>query len=203
MAKYLLLVWMYLLNLTTVLAQERFINDAYSFSMLKPMGWVERQNTELINNLKRYEIGSKTLNDLIKQHQKTVALASYYKYDTQTHAGLIPTVNVLVRQNQTQTFDNFMSMITQSANGMKQMFKDMEYIKKPEVLIIDGVKSVYFVNKFTMKLADGTSIKVRSRTYAIPRKEYFFQINFIDGSDSEDCNAEYDKLEKSIKLKNI
>jgi hypothetical protein len=191
------------MKLTSVSAQERFVNKAYSFSMLKPADWIERQNTELINNLKRYEIGSKALDDIIKQNQNSVALTSYYKYDPRAHGGLIPTINVLVRQNRIKNFDDFMSVITQSADGMKQIFNDMEYIKRPEVMVIDGVKSVYFVTKFTMKLADGTPIKVRNRNYAVPREGHFFQINFIDGSDSEDCSSIYDKLEKSIKLKDI
>ena len=47
---------------------------------------------------------------------------------------------------------------------------------------------------------DGGDLKVRSRTYAIPYKDYFFQINFTDSKEVEDCSKEFDGILKTIKI---
>ena len=51
-----------------------------------------------------------------------------------------------------------------------------------------------------MKSQNGNELKVRSRTYAIPYKNYFFQVNFTDGQIGEDCNKEFEELVKTIKI---
>ncbi len=35
---------------------------------------------------------------------------------------------------------------------------------------------------------------------AIPYKDYFFQVNFTDGQNGEDCNKEFDALVKTIRI---
>ena len=51
-----------------------------------------------------------------------------------------------------------------------------------------------------MKTQNGQEMKVRSRTYAIPYKNYFFQLNFTDGQTCEDYNEEFDELVKTIQI---
>ena len=51
-----------------------------------------------------------------------------------------------------------------------------------------------------MKTKNGQEMKVRSRTYAIPYKNYFFQLNLTDGQFGEDCTKEFDELIKTIKI---
>ena len=46
----------------------------------------------------------------------------------------------------------------------------------------------------------GEEMKVRSRTYAIPYKNYFFQVNFTDGQIEEDCSTLFEKLLSTIKI---
>ena len=51
-----------------------------------------------------------------------------------------------------------------------------------------------------MKSQSGQELKVRSRTYAIPYRNHFFQVNFTDGQSGEDCKKEFDELVKTIKI---
>lgn len=54
--------------------QERFVNKAYAFAMQKPTDWIERQDRELISNLKKYELDKKALDDLIRQNKDSLLL---------------------------------------------------------------------------------------------------------------------------------
>ena len=90
--------------------------------------------------------------------------------------------------------------MAQSANGFKKYFEDFEFINEITEIEISGIKCVYFIGKFTMKTQNGQEMKVRSRTYAIPYKNYFFQLNFTDGQIGEDCTKEFDELVKTIKI---
>ena len=93
-------------------------------------------------------------------------------------------------------------MISQSSKGFKTVFPDFAYIDPPTEITISEIKSVYFIGSYSMKSQNGDSINIRSRTYAIPYKNYLFQVNFIDGPTNEDCSKEFDNLIKTIKIGN-
>lgn len=183
-----------------LIGQEIFINDQYGFSFQKPTDWIEASNDEIFKNLDKLEMTEEDLTKFISDHKGSIMLVSYYKYNPRNHAGLIPTVQINVRVNATRNFEEFNQLMNQSAESFKDYFENFEFIEKPHVIDIDGRKSVYFVSKFTMPIQNGGVMKVKSYTYAIPYGSYFFQINFTDGQDKEDCTNLFSELLKSIKI---
>ncbi len=181
-------------------SQEKFYNTHYGFSIDKPTNWIEADNKELLNNLDKFEITEENLTKFINDHKGSVLLASFYKYNPKTHAGLIPTIQVNVRVNGSKNFDEFKGVMIQSANSFKNYFEDFDFEITPTVIDVYGIKTIYFVGKFTMQMQNGGLIKVRSRTYAIPYDSYFFQLNFTDGQDTEDNSELFDTLIKTIKI---
>jgi hypothetical protein len=184
----------------SLFSQEIFTNKQYGFSMEKPTDWIEADNTVILENLEKLVLTEQNLEKFLNDHRGSVLLTSYHKYNQKKHAGLIPTIQVNVRTNGARNFDQFKSVMVQSANSFKNHFEDFEFDVAPTVIDIYGIKSIYFVGKFSMKLQNGIMMKVRSRTYAIPSGSYFFQLNFTDGQDTEDNSVLFDSLLKTVKI---
>ena len=195
-----LVVILNLFLITTGSAQEIFKEEKYGFSIEKPSDWIEAANMDLLDNLSKFELDDEKLAKFVKDHNGSVLLTSFYKYNPKIHAGLIPTIQVNVRLNGTRNFEEFKNLITQSANSFKQYFDDFKFESEPEVIEIDGVKSVYFVGSFSMETQKGEVMKVRSRTYAIPHGKYFFQLNFTDGKEKENNAELFDRLIQTVRI---
>lgn len=183
-----------------LLGQATFENKQYGFLMTQPENWIQADNRALLQNLEKVDLKEEELKKLISDHNGSLLLTSFYKYNPQTHAGLIPTIQVNVRANTTRNFAEFTSLINQSANSFKQYFPDFAFDTAPKVVEIGGVKSIYFVGRFSIQTQNGESLKVRSRTFAIPHGNYFFQLNFTDGQVTEDNSRLFDSLAKSVRI---
>ncbi|KNB61917.1 hypothetical protein AC804_03160 [Chryseobacterium sp. Hurlbut01] len=181
-------------------AQKQFENKQYEFKIQEPNNWIEASNKELIKNLEKFDVTEENLTKLISDNKGSILLTSFYKYNPKTHTGIIPTIQVNVRTKGNIDFTQFKNSMTESTKSFKTYFEDFEFIKNVTEIEISGIKSICFIGKFTMKTQDGQELKVRSRTYAIPYKNYFFQVNFTDGPLDEDCTAEFDGLVKTIKV---
>jgi len=198
MKKILLLILFFSSSIILTFGQKFFENKQYEFSIQEPKDWIITNNPELIKNLENMEVSEKALSKLIADYKGSILLTSFYKYNPKTHAGLIPIIQINVRSKSGSNFEQFKNVILESAKGFKQYFADFEYVEEPKEVLISGIKSIFFVGKFTMKTQDGQELKVRSRTYAIPYKSYFFQVNFTDGQVKEDCSKVFDELSKTI-----
>lgn len=200
MKKIIQLLFLVILLCGNVYGQEVFKEENYGFSIVKPKDWILGSNKALMNNLQKMKVDEKILAELIKTNQGSLLLASFYKYDMKTHAGLIPTIQINVRNNPTKTFEQFNIAMKQSSSSFKNYFNDFEFIKEPNVIDINGNKAVYFIGKYTLKNQHNEPMKVRSRTYAIPYGAYFFQVNFTDEQGVEDDTKLFDFLLNSIKI---
>ena len=186
-----------------VYGQELFKDETFGFQIEEPKKWFEATNQDLINNLSKFELSDKSHSKMLSDHNGSIMLISYYKYDPKKYDGLIPTIQINVRSKQNNNFQEFKNDIINSSNGFKKHFPDFKFIVEPSELDINGTKSVYFIGEFTMKTQYGELLKVRSRTYAIPQKDYFFQLNFTDSSEKKlDCSHLFDELVRSVKVYN-
>ena len=200
MKKELIIIISFISFLGSAYAQKKFENKQYEFAIQEPKNWIEASNEVLKKNLVKFEVSEVNLVKLIEDSKGSILLTSFYKYDPKTRAGLIPTIQINVRNKPVNDFEHFKSMIIQSSKGFKKVFEDFEFIEEVKEIEISEIKSVYFIGKFTMKGKNGQEMKVRSRTYAIPFKKYFFQVNFTDSQIDEDCSLEFDNLLKTIKV---
>ncbi|AWH85657.1 hypothetical protein HYN59_11305 [Flavobacterium album] len=178
----------------------RYENKAYGFSMDEPAGWIWANNDDLKQNLNKLDLDNAKLLKIISDHKGSLLLMSFYKYDPMTHGGLIPAIQVNVREKKNKDFEVFKSYVIKSANSFKDLHSGYEYIDEPQEIKINKVKSLYFSGKFSMKTQAGVEYKVRSRTYVIPHNEFYFQLTFTDGFGEEDNSKEFEALIKSIKI---
>lgn len=185
-----------LLFITTSFKQT---NNEFAFSMTPPKGWQVTTNQEIWDNLKKFKATGPELNKYISDHKGSALVVSYMKYKPSEHAGLIPIIQVNLRLNDTKNFPQFVSVMTKSADNMKNYLKDFQYIDKIQTIKIAGRETFYFSAKFNMITKNSDTIRARSRTYAVPIGDKFLQINFTDGP-NEDCSKLYDSLVKTIKF---
>ncbi|MGV3459206.1 MAG: hypothetical protein ACO1N9_02000 [Flavobacterium sp.] len=182
-------------------AQVKYESKIHGFSMDEPEGWIVANNQDVLDNLEKLELDDAKIVKILEDRKGSLHLVSFYKYDPQTHPGLIPAIQINLREKRNKDWKIFRDNLVKSAREMGKLLDDYEFIEEPKDVKIDGIKCIYFRTKFTMKTDNGQQYRVRNRMYIIPKKDYYFQINFTDGLMSEDCAVEFDKLVKSIKIR--
>ena len=113
---------------------------------------------------------------------------------------MIPTIQVNARENPTKDFESFKKMITESTKTIGYAFQNFTFIDEPQEKEINGEKAIYFKTKYNMTINNGERITVRSWTYAIPKGNFFYQVNFSDEMDKDDCSKIYEEVIQTIKL---
>lgn len=200
MKKFLPIILLILLSATVMWGQKTFENKKFGFSMQEPKGWVIATSEELKENLENFEITDEKLAGMLKTGKQAILLTAYYKYETDEKEGLIPKIQIDILPNKTKDYNHFKTSITRSAENLKKYFDDFEVIQEPTEIEISGIKSIVHIGKFSMKMLDGQILKARARVYAIPYKNYFFQVNMVDGQVEENNSALFDELVKTIKI---
>lgn len=185
-----------------VQAQQRtFTSNEFGFTMLEPSGWVLAEKRVLDEGLTQMDLSDATLEKLLKDDD--VLLFAFTKYVPDSKPGLNPKIEARVvsnRLNRSLSFDEFKPAIVRAFQTLKSDLQAYAYIQEPTPIDVVGATGVYQISKFKMRTKERTEYYVRSRTYAIPYKTYFFQISFVDEVGGEDCSAVFDELVKSIKI---
>lgn len=179
---------------------EKGQNAKSSFYIDKPENWYSQSDETIYDNLSKFEFSDAELNKILKTHGGSVPLLIYTKYKPEDYEGIIPTIQINLRPNQTDNFAEFKESIIQSAKQLKNIFNNFEYIDEPHEIEIAGIKSIYFKSKFDLQLQNGEITNVRSWNYAIPTDDYFYQVNFSDAFEKDDSSEIYEELIKSIKF---
>lgn len=200
MKQYLFLIILLFSSINFVFGQEKFISNQYGFSMQVPTGWIETTKSALTDNIKKFELTDEALAKILKENNGSIVLAAWFKYDPKTKPGLIPTIQIRLRPKPNVGFADFKRIVIQSLQGKSKIFEGYEIVGEPKEIQISGVSSVFVTSKFDLKGPREQVLKVRSRTYAIPRKNFFIQANFTDGYEGDDCSAEFDKLVETINI---
>jgi hypothetical protein len=200
MKKYLFLTVVFLIFSVQVFSQEVFENKQYEFSMQIPKKWLIREKVEILENQKNIERGDEESKKISEISKSTIRLIALQKYNPKTHIGILPVVLVSVRPFPAKDFQIFKNAYIKSFDSQKTLIQDFEFIEEPKEVEISGIKAVYLKIKSTVKYKDGGIAKAKSRIYAIPYKNYFFQITMNDGQTEEDCTKEFDELVKTIKI---
>jgi hypothetical protein len=186
-----------LLIANTCLGQNTFKNESLGFIIEQPENWIVAKNGESVENIKKQiKLDTETLNKLLEQNKGTVQVVTFYKYPIETTPGIIPTIKVNLRKNTSKSFDAFKNATEQSFIGIKKVFPDFKYLTNPVKTQISGLDCVKAVCTYTLKAKNGEE-KVKITVYAIPVKDQFYQITFMD-SEKEDNTELYNELAKTI-----
>lgn len=180
-------------------AQETYQNKKLGFSMEKPTDWIEANQTETIENLKeQIKLSPALIEKLITENKGTLDIVAYYKYPINSVDGVIPTIKIVLRKNDTKSLIAFKNAIETSYSSLKSYFPDFSFTTIPTIKEIDNKKSIYTVCNYTIKTKSKAE-KVNATVYAVPIGDKFYQITFMD-SEKENCQDFFEKIAKSIHI---
>lgn len=188
-----------LLITNTCLGQNIFKSESLGFNIEQPEKWIVAKKGESVENIKKQiKLDTETLNKLLEQNKGTIQVVTFYKYPIETTPGIIPTIKVNLRKNTSKSFDEFKKVIEESFSGIKNVFPDFKYLSNPVKTKISGLDCVKAVCTYTLKAKNGEE-KVTITVYAVPIKNQFYQITFMD-SEKEDNSELYNELAKTIEI---
>ena len=170
------------------------------FEIPKPKNWIDQSEVSLKDNLSKYDLSDEEISELLKNNKGSVPLVIYTKYGPSKFSGPIPTIQVLLRPNNSKDISSFKKMMQPSLDQMADSFSNFKILSPLEIIKIDGFEALKFISQFDMPFSETESYTIRSWTYAIPSGKHFYQINFSD-TESEDSEKIYSKLINQIKLK--
>jgi len=180
-----------------------FTNSEFGFSMLEPQGWVLAEKRVLDENVKQFDLSKAALDRLATEDD--ILLFAFTKYIPNSRRGLNPKIEARVIStglNRSLSFEEFKPAIVKALETLRSNHQSYSYLVEPSAIDVLGGKGVYQISRYALRTKERTEYTVRSRTYAIPYKAYYFQISFVDEIGGEDCSTLFDELATSIRIGN-
>ncbi len=170
-------------------------------SFRKPNDWFNANEFQMVNNINKLDVKKEDIPKFLATHRGTLHLASFSKEDPSTHQGIIPTINVLVRQNPNNDFSSFMDAMKSASMAMGKILKNYTITQPVIEKSLSGKKVTYFVAEFDLSAADGKTYQIKSTTYSIPLGDVFIQLSM---SEEKGDNSEvmFPKFAKAFEFKN-
>ena len=182
-----------------------FTSKEFGFTMSRPDGWVQIGRQVLDDSIARMELTDSAREGLKKEADDSILLFLFVKHLPEARRGVNPKIEARVIFTGLQrniTFEEFEPAITASFRSFGASRKNYLHIRGPAALELAGAKGVFQISRFSIRTDGRTEYNIRSRTLAIPFKNYYFQISFVDEFGGDDCSAIFDELVKSIKIGN-
>lgn len=186
---------------SVVYCQDKFEVKKIGFSIDIPNKWIKVSNDEIIENLNKYDFTDEQLDELLKANNADVSLGAFTKYDPKKVAGIIPTIKIRTQNNPTKNNKDFLRFVQLSAESGIKALDNFKIVDAPKSVIISEKQVVKFSVQFTLKNA-GKEYEIISKSYYIPKNNYFISLNFIEQIGKEDNSELFEELVKSIKLIN-
>jgi hypothetical protein len=173
---------------------------SFGISFKMPNKWIEMTENEKLKNMENIAFTEDQIDELLSTNNGNMRLKIYCKYDPKNYPGVIPTIQISIRSNPSNEFEEFKSIIEMGADQMSKLFDEFKFIKKVSEIKIDSIKSLYFTGDYSIKTNNNEKLKVRTFTFAIPKGKYFFQLNFNDTLENKNQQL-FNSFLRSIKFK--
>jgi len=183
-----------------IYAQDVFESSQLGIKMSKPQNWIEAKDTDLQSNLNKIKFNDEDLQKVLNSNTGILTLSTYYKYKIDSVVGLIPTIKVTIRANPTTNMSDFKQVMSASTDRVKTVVKNFEFIESFKEINVSNFPSLYYNCRYSLTLANGDNMKVRTRYYMIPKGTYFISISLMDNETNEDCTKTLDGFIKSLQL---
>jgi hypothetical protein len=199
--KFMCILSALLVLMCRVYAQDVSEKNLFGIKLSKPENWIEMNNTELQNNLSKIKFNEEEQQKILNSNNGILTLSTYYKYKIDSVAGLIPTIKTTVRTNPTTNMSDFKQVILASIDRIKTVVKNFEFIENSKEVTVSGFPSLYNSFRYSLTLANGDNINVRTRYYMIPKGAVFISISLMDNETNDDCTKAFDNFINSLQLK--
>ncbi len=171
----------------------------FGVTFQKPDSWFEPYSSIVVENIHKLDKDKEKISEILSTSNESMYIGSYYRHDPSKVAGVIPTINVLIRKSPHYDFSSFRKLIELTNQSASTVFNNYSLIKEVTETTISGKKVVYLSYEFDINTADGKKYHVNSTTYAIPFDKAFMQISMSEGVPIENSGL-FSKFIKSLKI---
>jgi|GEM_PF-4071883 len=172
-------------SLNTVSGQKTYQNNAFGISLTIPAGWVESVQKGFDGKSK---LSFEERTDLLKK-EGSIYLASFNQ-PLRLSPGAKIQINAVYKPE--KDFEAFKQQAIISAEKLKNILNNFEFVQEPREITIAGQKSIYFTFNYTM-VVNGREMYLRNRTYGVPNQNFLLHISMVDSPD-EDCTELFEKF---------
>ena len=173
--------------------------DSLNFSYWTPKSWFSGGKKLLHDNINKYKFNHEQVEQLVNDVKTSKVLGIYYKYDPNVHYGLIPTIKVYIRQNQSENFEDFLISMKRGIEDAKSFTTNFKYIDSPSTILIGQRKAFYASSTYSLKVQTGEMATVRTKFVGIPFGSKFLYITLLD-NEKEDCTDIYKEVIEKISI---
>ena len=107
-----------------------------------PENWIDKSEIRIKDNLANYNLKDEEISKLLKNHNGSVPVVIYTKYEPSQFNGPIPTIQVLLRPNNTKNINSFKKTMEPSLKQMADALSKFKILSLLEIIEIDGFKKV-------------------------------------------------------------
>ena len=198
---FLIILSILFFSFLTPIDYEIFKNENYGIKLNKPQKWVYWNKEEIRENIGKLKFTEEELKEILQNNNQSKNIATFAKYPKTARKQLIPIVYVFARPNSTNNTEDFFKVIVKSVEDLRRYFKEFKYLENAKIITLkNGIEAVYISTESVLERPGGQIIHSKSKIVAIPRDGYFFQMNFTDGFEEEDCQKIFEEIIDSIEV---
>lgn len=201
MSKYLSFVIVFVLS-SPLFAQKSLELKQFGFSMNEPENWFKNQNDEVWKNINRFDLTEQEREAMFKSLNSASNFIAYYKYDPLQTRGIIPTVNVTVRNTKVTTQDKFGLYLVKVNEHMKGVVQNL-VASTPEIIKIGNLTAWLIQSSYDWKDPTGKEVRLNNKTVYLYRDTYYISLALVEEIGKENNNAVFDEILSSIEFTSV
>jgi len=195
MKNYILLLSLFTLS---AFAQERFELKGHGFTFERPDGWLTAEDRAFRENIEKFGWTEKQAEEL-KNQSSTANVTAFYKYDSKTYRGIIPTLNLTTGPNPTKTFAQFKQMVANSHAQFKKVLNDFKVVSEAKEMVVDGRKAIMETTSYMLNGPDGPTM-IKSCMLCFTKDKYYYTLSLVEEAGKEDNMVIFDQVIKTIRI---
>lgn len=170
--------------------------DGLSFE--KPPNWIEGSLETRTASISRFTFNKEDRARLLANEKSSGVVAVFYRDDPKVTPGIIPTIQVILRpKGAKMSFDQFRKAVLDPK--IMAVLEEFTFLGDATTIEVSGVNAVQFNATFKVRRGE-KAYAIRSRTYAIPRADYFIQISMSDEDDDGWTEKEFTNFISSVRI---
>lgn len=197
--RYKIFVFILLFFTISITAQEHLEFKPFGFSVDAPKDWYKAQGGQLIENMNRFDLTDIQRNAMLEDLDKSNQVIAYYKYDPFKTRGIIPTINIAIKETKVKSFEKFKLFIDKNGEPLKGVLKN--FVSTPaQIKRIDNTNVWLTIATYDYKDPTRKEVKLLNKMIYIYKGGFYITVSFIEEVGKEDNSAVFDEMLKTVKL---
>ncbi len=111
------------------LSDEKVEISGFGVTFQKPDSWFEPHSSIVVENIRKLDKDKEKISEILSTSNESMYVGSYYKHDPSKVAGVIPTINVLIRKSPHYDFSSFRELIELTNQSASTVFNNFSSVQ--------------------------------------------------------------------------